>query len=196
MTQAPTTKGMLEQWASSHITGSNAGYVEDLYETYLVDPNAVPPQWRDYFDRLPRVESSVVQLNDVPHSVLRERFARIGKMRVRTEATVAHDSQATEYERKQVRCIQLISAYRQRGHQKAQLDPLNLSPRPPVPDLELGFHELSDADLDTVFQIGTLYLGTSDATLRQIVDAMDRTYCHTLGAELCTLLIPSSGIGL
>lgn len=183
MTQAPTTKGMLEQWASSHITGSNAGYVEDLYETYLVDPNAVPPQWRDYFDRLPRVESSVVQLNDVPHSVLRERFARIGKMRVRTEATVAHDSQATEYERKQVRCIQLISAYRQRGHQKAQLDPLNLSPRPPVPDLELGFHELSDADLDTVFQIGTLYLGTSDATLRQIVDAMDRTYCHTLGAE-------------
>lgn len=183
MTQAPTTKGMLEQWASSHITGSNAGYVEDLYETYLVDPNAVPPQWRDYFDRLPRVESSVVQLNDVPHSVLRERFARIGKMRVRTEATVAHDSQATEYERKQVRCIQLISAYRQRGHQKAQLDPLNLSPRPRVPDLELGFHELSDADLDTVFQIGTLYLGTSDATLRQIVDAMDRTYCHTLGAE-------------
>ena len=183
MTQAPTTKGMLEQWASSHITGSNAGYVEDLYETYLVDPNAVPPQWRDYFDRLPRVESSVVQLNDVPHSVLRERFARIGKMRVRTEATVAHDSQATEYERKQVRCIQLISAYRQRGHQKAQLDPLNLSPRPPVPDLELGFHQLSDADLDTVFQIGTLYLGTSDATLRQIVDAMDRTYCHTLGAE-------------
>jgi len=183
MTQAPTTKGMLEQWASSHITGSNAGYVEDLYETYLVDPNAVPPQWRDYFDRLPRVESSVVQLNDVPHSVLRERFARIGKMRVRTEATVAHDSQATEYERKQVRCIQLISAYRQRGHQKAQLDPLNLSPRARVPDLELGFHELSDADLDTVFQIGTLYLGTSDATLRQIVDAMDRTYCHTLGAE-------------
>ncbi len=183
MTQAPNVKGMLEQWASSHITGSNASYVEGLYETYLVDPNAVPPQWRDYFDRLPRVESSVAQLTDVPHSVLRERFARIGKMRVRTEATVAHDSQATEYERKQVRCIQMISAYRQRGHQKALLDPLNLSPRPNVPDLELGFHELSEADLDTVFQIGTLYLGTSDATLGQIVEAMDRTYCHTLGAE-------------
>jgi 2-oxoglutarate dehydrogenase E1 component len=31
----------------------------------------------------------------VPHSALRDRFARISKMRVRTEATVAHDAQAT-----------------------------------------------------------------------------------------------------
>ena len=86
-------------WRSSHIAGGNATYVEDLYESYLKDPNGVPEQWRDYFDKLPRVESDFVQIEDVPHSVIRERFAQISKMRVRTEATVAHDSQATEYER-------------------------------------------------------------------------------------------------
>ena len=168
---------------SSHIAGGNATYVEDLYEQYLVDPNAVPEQWRDYFDKLPLVETEITQIQDVPHSTIRERFAQISKLRVRTDATVAHDSQATEYERKQVRVVQLISAYRQRGHQKAKLDPLNLAVREHVPDLELGFHELSGADMDTVFQVGSLHIGKADASLGEIVEALERTYCHTVGAE-------------
>jgi 2-oxoglutarate dehydrogenase E1 component len=175
--------GMVALWASSHIAGGNAPYIEALYEDYLVDPNSVPPQWRDYFDKLPKVESKTTQMHDVPHSVVRENFAKISKLRVRTEATVAHDSQATEYERKQVRVVQLISAYRQRGHQKARLDPLGLQVRDPVADLDLVFHQLSEADLDTVFQVGSLYLGTADATLATIVEAMERTYCSTVGAE-------------
>ena len=170
-------------WQSSHIAGGNATYVEDLYESYLKDPNGVPEQWRDYFDKLPRVESAIVQIEDVPHSVIRERFAQISKMRVRTEATVEHDSQATEYERKQVQVVQMISAYRQRGHQKANLDPLGLAERESVPDLDLGFHKLSSADFDTVFQTGSLHIGKADATLGEIYDAIERTYCNTIGAE-------------
>ncbi|MGD2006970.1 MAG: 2-oxoglutarate dehydrogenase E1 component [Cellvibrionales bacterium] len=174
---------MLELWRSSHISGANAAYIEDLYEQYLSDPNGVAPEWRDYFDRLPKVETSTVALHDVPHSVVQQQFAQISKMRVRTEATVAHDSQATEYERKQVRVVQLISAYRQRGHQAATLDPLGVHLRDPIPDLDLGFHQLSEADADTVFQVGNLYYGASDATLKDIVTALQRTYCHTVGAE-------------
>ena len=170
-------------WRSSHIAGGNATYVEDLYESYLKDPNAVPEQWRDYFDKLPRVESDFVHTEDIPHSVIRDRFAQISKMRVRTEATVAHDSQATEYERKQVRVVQLISAYRQRGHQKADLDPLGIAEREHVRDLELSFHELSRADYDTVFQTGSLHIGKADATLGEIHDALERTYCKSIGAE-------------
>ncbi len=170
-------------WRSSHIAGGNASYVEDLYESYLVDPNAVPEQWRDYFDKLPLVESSVPHIQDVPHSTIRERFAQISKMRVRTEATVQQDSQATEYERKQVKVVQLIAAYRQRGHQKAQLDPLGLAVREHVSDLELSFHELSSADTETVFQTASMHIGKADATLGEIVDALERTYCHTIGAE-------------
>ena len=183
MAHASNLSSMLELWGTSHIAGSNAHYIEGLYEEYLIDPNAIDPEWRDYFDRLPKVESKTSSLHDVPHSVVREQFARISKMRVRTEATVAHDSQATEYERKQVQVVQLISAYRQRGHQKAALDPLGIVQRDPVPDLDLGFHQLTEADLDTVFQVGSLYFGASDATLKDIVGALERTYCHTIGAE-------------
>ncbi|MFV0477399.1 MAG: 2-oxoglutarate dehydrogenase E1 component [Parahaliea sp.] len=168
---------------SSHIAGGNATYVEDLYESYLIDPNVVPEQWRNYFDSLPRVTSKTDGIQDIPHSTIRDQFARISKMRVRTEATVAHDSQATEYERKQVKVVQLISAYRQRGHQKASLDPLHLHLREPVPDLDLGFHELSAADLDTVFQTASLYIGKADASLGEIVNALEQTYCNTIGAE-------------
>jgi 2-oxoglutarate dehydrogenase E1 component len=175
-------QGSMERlWKSSHIYGGNASYIEDLYEAYLKDPNAVLQEWRSYFDSLPRVNGS--NLQDIPHSTVRERFAQISKMRVRTEATVASDSQATEYERKQVRVIQLISAYRQRGHQKAKLDPLGLAERQKVPDLDLSFHELSSADFDTVFQTGSLHIGKADANLGEIYDALERTYCKHVGAE-------------
>jgi len=102
---------------------------------------------------------------------------------VRTDATAAHDTHATEYERKQVRVVQLISAYRQRGHQQAALDPLELAVRAPVADLELSFHELSEADLDTTFQVGTVYFGRPEATLAEIWGDLRATYCGTVGAE-------------
>ena len=183
MTQATPLPGMLALWASSHIAGGNAEYVDALYEAYLQDPNGIPPEWRDYFDQLPRVATETTSIHDVPHSVLRDRFARISKMRVRTDATVSHDSHATEYERKQVRVVQLISAYRQRGHQQAKLDPLALNERPNVPDLTLSFHELSEADLDTTFQVGTVYFGRAEATLAQIRSDLESTYCAQVGAE-------------
>ena len=183
MTQTTSLSGMRKLWASSHIAGGNAEYVDALYETYLRDPSGVPIEWRDYFDQLPRVPNETTAIHDVPHSVLRERFARISKMRVRTDATASHDSHATEYERKQVRVVQLISAYRQRGHQQANLDPLALTERASVPDLTLGFHELSDADLDTTFQVGTVYFGRAEATLAQIRADLEATYCSQVGAE-------------
>jgi len=166
-------------WRSSHISGGNAVYVEAMYEAYLRDPNAIAAEWRDYFDRLPQVNGTQI---DVPHSTVQEHFALLGRQKSRPAAAVEH-TVSTEYERKQVRVVQLISAYRQRGHQKAALDPLGLAAREQVPDLELGFHQLSAADFDTVFQTGSLYIGKAEATLREIVAALENTYCRTIGAE-------------
>ena len=46
-------------WSTSHFSGGNAPYVEELYESYLRDPNSVPDSWRETFDKLPRVEGVV-----------------------------------------------------------------------------------------------------------------------------------------
>lgn len=167
-------------WRSSHISGGNAAYVEELYEAWLTDPNEVPEEWRSYFEKLPRATEQ--SIHDVPHSTIRDHFARLGKVRIRN-AAIKVDSGVSEHERKQVRVIQVCSAYRQRGHQKARLDPLDLWQREPVPDLDLQYHQLSEADLDTVFQTGSLYIGKDQATLGEIVESLEQTYCGSVGAE-------------
>ncbi|MEH6551120.1 MAG: 2-oxoglutarate dehydrogenase E1 component [Pseudomonadales bacterium] len=167
-------------WSNSHIFGGNAAYVEELYEAYLLDPNSVDEQWRSYFDKLPRVNGKSDR--DVPHSQIIEQFAALGKRRIKIQ-TVEHSGVSTEYERKQVRVIELIEAYRQRGHQKANLDPLGLWQREPVADLELQFQGLSGADLDTTFQAASLNISTDEATLGEIVEALEKTYCSTVGSE-------------
>ena len=181
MTQPSVLQGMLAMWASSHISGANA-HVESLYEQYLTEPNAVAPEWQDYFDHLPRVEASSTALLDVPHSVVQEQFAKISKMRVRTEATVAHDSQATEYERKQVRVVQLISAYRRQNHQRANLDPLGVHVGEPIPDLNSGSINSVLQMPIPCFRWAICITETDDATLRDIVDALERTY-YTIGVN-------------
>mgnify|MGYP005838546809 CR=1 FL=1 len=169
-------------WRNSHISGGNGAYVEALYDTYLQDPNAIPEDWRDYFEQLPRVDGVVTQ--DIPHSVVREQFERLAKARPASASAPTAGTVNVEHERKQVKVLHLISSYRFRGHQKAQLDPLGLMDRERVPDLELGFHGLTQADLDTVFNTGNLFIGREEASLRDIIDALEKTYCGHVGPEM------------
>jgi 2-oxoglutarate dehydrogenase E1 component len=139
---------------SSHLSGGNAAYIEDLYETYLHDPNGVPEQWRSFFDSLPRVNGH--SGTDVSHATVQSHFELMGRRRARPVPAPGSGGVNVDHERKQIKVLQLISAYRNRGHQKAKLDPLNRWERDKAPDLKLSFHGLTPADLDTTFQCGTL----------------------------------------
>ena len=83
---------------------------------------------------------------------------------------------------KQIGVLKLIEAYRHRGHLDADLDPLNLTVKPNVPDLQLAYNNLSENDLDTVFQTGDFAAG-SQMTLRQLLSIMNEAYCGSLGIE-------------
>ena len=171
---------MEQLWSTSQLAGGNVAYIEELFETYLRDPNEVPEEWRQYFNQLPRVEEDVT--TDIPHKPIREQFLLISKNQNRAKPT-SQSSVSSEFERKQVKVLQLINAFRGRGHQHAQLDPLGLMEREQVADLDLAFHELSQADLDTTFQTGSLFIGQDEATLKEILNALQQTYCSTVGAE-------------
>lgn len=97
--------------------------------------------------------------------------------------SVAQSAVSSEHERRQIGVLQLIAAYRNRGHQKAKLDPLGLAKREEVPDLDLAAHGLTKSDLDTVFNTGNLAIGKTDTTLGEMVEAMEATYCGSIGAE-------------
>jgi len=51
-----------------------------------------------------------------------------------------------------------------------------------IPELELAYHQLSEDDLETVFNTGSL-AGPRQATLREIVDTVRETYCGHIGVE-------------
>jgi len=175
------SEGSMEQsLKSSHLAGGNLYYLDELYEHYLSDPNSVPNEWRQYFDSLPRVEGAV--MGDVPHSTIQEQFLLLGKDRNRA-VSAGSGSVSSDFDRKQVQVQRLINAYRIRGHQRAALDPLGLMQRERVPDLELGFHDLSPADLDTVFQIGMQNFSMPEGKLKDIIAALEKTYCGSVGAE-------------
>ena len=171
---------MYHQWRTSYLSGGNVSYVESLYESYLKDPNSVPEDWRKNFEMLPRVDTNLEK--DLPHSDVRDHFLYLAKNRNRVKPLEV-SKVSTEHERKQVKVLQLISAYRVRGHQKANLDPLKLMSRQAVPDLELGYHGLSAADFETTFNTGNLFIGKEEARLREIIQTLEKTYCASIGVE-------------
>ncbi len=170
---------MQQQISSSQLSAENAAYVEELYEQYLTAPQSVSEQWRDYFEKLPRNNGFQA---DMPHKNVREQFLLLARNSTRVQP-MAVSSVSTEHEKRQVGVLQLIAAYRNRGHQKAKLDPLGLMEREHVPDLELAAHGLSRSDFDTVFQTGNLAINKTEATLGEMVSAMEAIYCASIGAE-------------
>jgi len=62
---------------STMFFGGNAPFVEELYETYLDNPTAVPAEWRDYFDRLAQMPGYVAR--DVAHAPVIAVFAELAK---------------------------------------------------------------------------------------------------------------------
>lgn len=175
-------ESIMEQlWRTSHLSGGNLVYVEELYDSYLADPNSISEEWRSYFDQLPRVDGHAHK--DVPHSTIREQFLHLSKNKLINQNLNTPANATSEHDRKQVQVLQLINAYRIRGHQVATLDPLNLMERADVPDIELEYHGLTAADLDTEFQTGSLAFGSEILTLKEIVSGLQSTYCASLGAE-------------
>lgn len=164
----------------TELAADNAHYIESLYEQFLSDPNSVDAKWQDYFKQY---QSE----NDAAHHAIQDQFLLLARNqtanKVLTGASGTSSSTTNCADPKQMGVQQLISAYRRRGHRRAQLDPLQLNPRAAVEDLTLAYHGLSDADLDTVYSTGDLSIGKSEATLREIIEILERVYCRHIGIE-------------
>jgi len=166
-------------WGSSPLAGANAPYVEELYEQFLQDPQLVDERWRRFFETLSGVNGAGP---DIPHAAIREYFRSLARQPQARTGQAPAAVMDEELVHKQVRVLQLINAYRFRGHQLADLDPLGLTPTPEIPELHLRFYGLSDFDLDTEFDTGSL-VGPRRAKLRDILELVKKVYCGTIGAE-------------
>ncbi|PKM07916.1 MAG: 2-oxoglutarate dehydrogenase E1 component [Gammaproteobacteria bacterium HGW-Gammaproteobacteria-4] len=166
-------QSLIKQFAqTSFISGGNASFVEDLYEDYLADPDSVGPKWKAWFDGLQGREAG-----DVPHSAV-----IAGIQRAAADAAHGSDCPDATASRKQGGALKLITAYRSRGHLRADLDPLGMASKPDAPDLDLPFHGLSEADFNTEFETG-VFGGPAKMPLKALLAHLRATYSSTIGAE-------------
>lgn len=168
--------GAMKAWLdSSYLAGANQSYIEQLYEDFLTDPGSVEDSWRSIFQQLPTAGVKPDQL----HSQTRDYFRRLAKDSARYNTTITDP----ETDAKQVKVLQLINAFRFRGHQHANLDPLGLWQREQVPDLDPAYHNLTEADFQETFNVGSFAIGKETMKLGDLYAALKQTYCGSIGAE-------------
>lgn len=163
---------------STALYGGNAAFIEDLYERYLQDPESVDLAWRERFSAM-RSEVD----GEIPHGPVRRNFLRLAqesRSRAQFRSLERLEPAAAE---KQAAVLRLIDGYRFRGHQIADLDPLQLRESPAkIPELDLAHYGLEESDLDRVFHTGSLH-APDRMRLRDIVALVRDTYCRTLGSD-------------
>ncbi len=182
---------MMQQYrASSYLFGGNAPYVEEMYEAYLDNPASVAESWRAYFDALQHVPATDgSDARDVAHAPVIESFAQRAKANAFGNRASGADLAVA---RKQVHVQSLIAAYRFLGSRWADLDPLQRTERPKIPELEPSFYDLTESDMDISFSSANTYFSTAEQmTLRQIVQALRETYCGSIGAEYMHITDPT-----
>ncbi|MCU7809865.1 MAG: 2-oxoglutarate dehydrogenase E1 component, partial [Candidatus Thiodiazotropha sp. (ex Notomyrtea botanica)] len=161
--------------SSTAFSGGNATFVEDLYESYLKDPESVPIDWRRQFEQLPEAERT-----DTPHEPIRQRFLHLVKER--TTAALPQESLSPAAAEQQASVLRFINGYRMRGHQNADLDPLNLREQVHVDDLDLAYHNLDHIAPGAIFNTGSLF-SPERMELRDIVELLKKSYCESIGTE-------------
>lgn len=136
----------------------NADLIDQNYSIWLNEPTQLDAEWRAFFEGFELAQGAS------PAS--------------KNGAATAGDE---DFITKQSRAIGLIYAYRSNGHTIAKVNPL-AKERPTNPRLTLERLGFTEADLDRLFHTGN-YLGGVEMTLRELIERLEKTYCHTIGAE-------------
>lgn len=146
----------------SHLSNADPAAIEALYRQFLADPNSVDPTWRHFFLGF-----------DFAQRVYGEDALESG-----STSGSAHGGAVAP---KEFRVINLIHAYRTRGHLFTKTNPVRAR-RDYSPDLSIAHFGLDEADLDSVFEAGS-EVGIGAASLRDIIAHLQETYCHSIGIE-------------
>ena len=197
---------------TSFLDGANAAYIEQLYARYEDDPASVSEEWRSFFKALGEspadvrkaAEGASWQRRNWPIPAGGELVSALDgnwgmvekvietKVKAKAEASGKPVSEVDVLQatRDSVRAIMMIRAYRARGHLHANLDPLGLAD--PVEDyneLSPSNYGFEEKDLDRRIFIDNV-LGLEYATVREMVEILERTYCSTLGVEFMHMSNP------
>ncbi|GMU68845.1 MAG: hypothetical protein AMXMBFR37_11770 [Steroidobacteraceae bacterium] len=168
-----------DQIASTPLYGSNAAYIEALYDQYLRDPASVDASWREWFAKL-----GPGRQGEQSHTALIEAIARRARAPRVPTAPQGRTDDAGLASAKQGAVSRLVQIWANRGHLVANLDPLGLLEKPKPRVLDLDYFGLSEADLDTEFFTGSRTGSIAQRLpLREIIAQLRHIYAGPIGAE-------------
>jgi 2-oxoglutarate dehydrogenase E1 component len=149
----------------SFLNATHTGFIADLYEQYLIHPDAVEPSWRSFFQG---------------YDLANENYALTDAVEISTEIP--------EKVHKEFLVIDLINGYRTRGHLFTKTNPVR-ERRKYTPSLDLENFGLHQNDLTTVFNAGSI-LGIGSKSLAEIIQNLENIYCNSIGVEYMYLRNP------
>lgn len=151
----------------SYLGNADVNAIEALFASYQKDPESVDASWRDFFKGFD--------------------FARAEYSGDTGDGAVS--KAMSQHIAKEFKVLNLINGYRMRGHLFTKTNPVR-NRRKYKPDLSLDVFDLSEADLDEVFQAGK-EIQIGPARLRDIVAHLQQTYCQSIGAEYMYIRNPN-----
>lgn len=172
------------------LTGANAAYILEVLAEWKVNPQNVDEEWGAFFAELGEDEQAVLaELHGASWQVGKEKIIQKGQDIVIDETMQNHGDVSRTAVMDTIKALMLIRTWRVRGHLAADLDPLKLSRKEKHPELEPNFHGFTDNDWDRPIFIN-YYLGREYATLREIMDILERTYGQHIGVEFMHIMDP------
>ena len=145
----------------SSVGNQELAAIEDMYQTYLDNPESVDKSWQQFFAGF---ELARTNFKQKPVLVQSDKID------------------------KEFAILNLILGYRQRGHLFTKTNPVR-NRRKYTPTLDIENFGLEKKDLETVFQAGN-EIGIGPATLKDIIEHLDATYCRSVGVEFVYMRHP------
>ena len=142
----------------SFLNAAHTGFIADLYDQYLQNPDAVEPSWRSFFQGYDLANENFSLTEGVETSV-----------------------EIPQSVKKEFLVVDLINGYRTRGHLFTKTNPVR-DRRKYSPSLDIENFGLSQNDLDSTFNAGEI-LGIGPKKLSEIIAHLELIYCDSIGVE-------------
>ncbi len=152
----------------SFLNAAHTQFFADLYEQYTVNPDAVEPSWRAFFQGF---DFGLESASD------NEAVSQLADFSAGNQDC----SLVSDKLQKEFNVLKLIDAYRTRGHLFTKTNPVR-ERRVYAPTLAIENFGLASSDLNTVFDAAKV-LGHEPKPLREIVKHLDNVYCQSIGIE-------------
>ncbi len=155
----------------SFLNAIHAQLIDDLYEQYRKYPDALEPSWKAFFQGFDFAlenygDEGYISENGQPSVVVQQ----------------VSNSNIPDEIRKEFLVMNLIEAYRSRGHLFTKTNPIR-DRRTYSPTLSIENFGLSTADLNTKFNCA-IEIGLKEAaTLQNIINRLETIYCNSIGVE-------------